>query len=90
MGLPPARVQTELEAIKADLVTRATAADVAQAKDNLLEYFNEDIVARGGFWADKANAIEFIARVFRSPVSSAFVEHLFSGRKTKKAPKSKL
>lgn len=78
-NLPLAGVQSELEVIKADLVTSATAADVTQAKDNLLEYFNKNIVARGDFWADKMNAMNFIARVFGTPVSSAFVEHLFSG-----------
>lgn len=78
-GLPPASVQSELGAIKADHLTSATAAGIAEAKDNLLEYYNGDIVARGSFWADKANAMEFIARVFGAPVSSAFVGSLFSG-----------
>ena len=78
-GLPQARAQPEMEAIKADLETSATTADVADVKDSLLECFNKDIVAHGGFWADKINAIGLIARGLGPPASSAFVEHLFSG-----------
>ena len=73
-----ARVQTQIEAVKAELVATATAGDVAAAKDNLLEYLNRDICARSEFWSTKRGAIEFMARVFSTPVSSAFVEHLFS------------
>ena len=64
--------------IKNKLVASATAADRASAADNLLTYFNVQKQADPVFWAERPVATKFIARVFATAVSSAFVEPLFS------------
>ena len=57
---PSAAERAQMESTKADLLARASAGDKAAAADNLLEYYNADICARGEFWSTRMDLIKFM------------------------------
>jgi hypothetical protein len=77
-NLPFEKVWRQLKLISTTICEEAVTGERERCKADLLPFLNAHVELQPEFWKDKVEAMKFIARSMATPLTSHFVEQLFS------------